>query len=108
DSVYGHKVVGVPGTVRGMALAHAKFGKLPWKDVVLPAVRLAEQGFVLDGAVASSLNGIVADAEGFPELKRVFGKSGGSADWRAGDRLVQKDLGATLRQIAEEGPDAFY
>src|SRR5262249_59268695 len=53
DGLYGHKVVGVPGTVRGMALAHRKFGKLPWKDLVMPAVRLAEEGFVLDAAVAS-------------------------------------------------------
>ena len=39
-----HKAVGVPGTVRGLALAHQKFGKLPWKDVVMPAVKLAEEG----------------------------------------------------------------
>ncbi len=51
-----HKAVGVPGTVRGMALAHKKFGKLPWKDVVVPAVKLAEEGFIIDGALAGSLN----------------------------------------------------
>ena len=38
-----HKAAGVPGTVRGLALAHQKFGKLPWKDVVMPAVKLAEK-----------------------------------------------------------------
>ena len=43
-----HKAAGVPGTVRGLALAHAKFGKLPWKDVVLPAVKLAEDGFTVN------------------------------------------------------------
>src|SRR5436190_2817433 len=45
DNWYSHKAVGVPGTVRGLALAHQKFGTLPWKDVVLPAVELAEKGF---------------------------------------------------------------
>src|SRR5262245_38562435 len=59
DSWYGHKPVGVPGTVRGLALAHQKFSRLPWKDLVTPAVQLAENGFVVDAALASSLNWIV-------------------------------------------------
>jgi gamma-glutamyltranspeptidase/glutathione hydrolase len=104
----GHKVVGVPGTVRGMALAHQRFGKLPWKDVVMPAVQLAEEGFAIDASLAMSLNGVVAGSSEFPELRRVLGKKDGSADWIAGNRLVQKDLGKTLRLIAEQGPDAFY
>jgi gamma-glutamyltranspeptidase/glutathione hydrolase len=107
DTWYSHKAVGVPGTVRGLALAHARFGKLPWKEVVLPAVKLAEEGFLIDDALANSLNNIVCSASDFPELRRVLGKNG-SADWRAGDRLVQKDLGRTLRLIAEQGPDGFY
>ena len=45
ESWYTHKAVGVPGSVRGLYLAHSKFGKLPWKDVVAPAVKLAEEGF---------------------------------------------------------------
>jgi gamma-glutamyltranspeptidase/glutathione hydrolase len=108
DSWYGHKPIGVPGTVRGLALAHQRFGRLPWKDLVMPAVRLAEDGFVIDEALASSLNWIVSSAGEFPELRRVLGKNNGAADWRAGDRLIQKDLGATLRLIAEKGADAFY
>ncbi len=107
DSHYSGKVVGVPGTVSGLALAHRRFGKLPWHDLVEPAVRLAEDGFAMDGPLAGSLNGIVGQAEGFPELRRVYGKPGGG-EWRAGDRLVQKDLAATLRRIAGHGPDAFY
>jgi len=111
DGWYGHKVVGVPGTVRGLALAHERFGKLPWKDVVLPAVRLAEDGFLVDAALAHSLNWLVAGSDDFPELRHVFGKppeDGPSARWRPGDRLVQKDLARTLRLIAGQGPDAFY
>ncbi len=105
---YGHKVVGVPGTVRGLALAHARYGSLPWKDLVTPAVRLAEEGFVLDEPHARSLNGVVKDAADFPELRRVYGKDGGKETWKAGDRIIQKDLARTLRLIAEQGPDAFY
>lgn len=106
DSWYSHKAVGVPGTVRGLALAHKRFGKLPWKDVVMPAVRLAEEGFILDAAVASSINWVVGESDESSVLRRVFGKPGG--DWHAGDRMVQKDLARTLRLIAEEGPDAYY
>jgi gamma-glutamyltranspeptidase/glutathione hydrolase len=108
DGLYGCKVVGVPGTVRGLALAHQRFGKLPWKDVVRPALRLADEGFLLDQTLASSLNAVVRDSGKFPELQRVLGKDGGAADWHEGDRFVQKDLAATLRLIAEDGPDAFY
>jgi gamma-glutamyltranspeptidase / glutathione hydrolase len=108
DSELGHKVVGVPGTVRGLALAHQRFGKLSWKDVVLPGVRLAEEGFALDGFTASSISSLVASSGEFPELQRVFSKPEGGAHWKAGDRLVQKDLAATLRLIADDGPDAFY
>jgi gamma-glutamyltranspeptidase/glutathione hydrolase len=107
-SWFGHRPVGVPGTVRGMALAHQRFGRLPWKDLVLPAVRLAEDGFPLDGPLAASLNAVVSTSAEFPELRRVFGKDGGGASWKAGDRLVQKDLARSLRLIAEGGPDAFY
>jgi gamma-glutamyltranspeptidase/glutathione hydrolase len=107
ESIYTHRAVGVPGTVRGLALAHRKFGKLAWKDVVMPAVKLAEEGFLIDEALAGSLNWIVGTSSDFAELQRVFGKNG-KGDWEAGDRLVQKDLGRTLRLIADKGPDAFY
>jgi gamma-glutamyltranspeptidase/glutathione hydrolase len=103
-----HKASGVPGTVRGLALAHKKYGKLEWKDVVMPAVELAEKGFKINAALADGLNGILASPlTTNAEFQRVFGKPGGG-QWKAGDGLVQKDLGRTLRLIAEKGPDAFY
>src|SRR5262245_4490881 len=95
DSMYGHKVVGVPGTVRGLELAHKRFGKLPWKDVVQPAIRLADQGFVIGESLANSLSWIVLAAKDFPELQRVYGKGTGGDSWEDGDLLVQKDLAAT-------------
>jgi gamma-glutamyltranspeptidase/glutathione hydrolase len=101
-------LVGTPGTVRGLALAHRRFGKLVWKDLLAPAIRLADDGFLLDRALAASLNSALARSPDGTELRRVFGKDGGKARWQAGDRLVQKDLAKTLRRIAEEGPDGFY
>jgi gamma-glutamyltranspeptidase/glutathione hydrolase len=107
-ALYNHKVVGVPGTVRGLALAHQRFGKLPWHEVVQPAIHLAAEGIILDDTLANSLNWIVCSAKEFPELRRVYGKHGGKEDWEEGDLLLQPDLARTLRRIADEGPDAFY
>src|SRR5438552_3535353 len=72
DSPYSHRVVGVPGTVRGMALAHQKFGKLPWKQLVMPAALLAEKGYVLDKYHADSLNKLLVSTKKFAEFQRVF------------------------------------
>src|SRR5213595_1338184 len=82
DGRLTHKAVGVPGTVRGLYLAHQKYGKLPWKDLVLPAIQLAEDGFKLNTALARSLNNVVDTSAEFPELRRVLGKAGGQASWK--------------------------
>ena len=104
-----HRRVGVPGTVRGLALAHQRFGRLPWKQLVTPAVDLARGGFTLDAATAESLNSILkkTSRNDFSELHRVYGKPGGG-QWQAGDRLTQPALAATLERIADQGADAFY
>jgi gamma-glutamyltranspeptidase/glutathione hydrolase len=103
-----HRRLGIPGTVRGLELAHQKRGKKPWKDLVLPAAKLARDGFALDGATARSLNDVLRSAKGDEraELRRVFGKSTG--EWQAGDVLKQPDLARTLERIAENGADGFY
>jgi gamma-glutamyltranspeptidase / glutathione hydrolase len=106
DKPSSYAMAGVPGTVRGLALAHGKTGKLPWKDLVLPAVALAADGFAMDDALARSLNSGLAKSQKFPEFQRVLGKADGP--WKAGDRLVQPDLARTLRLIAEAGADGFY
>jgi gamma-glutamyltranspeptidase/glutathione hydrolase len=104
----GYLAPGVPGSVRGLAMAHTKFGKLPWKDVVMPGVHLAEQGFALSAALARSLNREVAGPMAkFPASAAAYGKPGGG-EWTAGDRLVLMDLGKTLRAIATDGPEVFY
>ena len=107
DSTYTHRVVGVPGTVRGMALVHQEFGKFSWKALIRPAIELAEKGYVLDKHHADALNKILATSKGFVELQRVFAKPDGQS-WKPGDRHLQPDLAETLRRIAEGGPDAFY
>jgi gamma-glutamyltranspeptidase / glutathione hydrolase len=107
DTIYSHRAVGVPGTVRGLALAHTRFGKLPWREVVAPALKLAEDGVVLDDYLAGSLNYLVSSSSEFPETVRNYGKNG-KADWNAGDRFIQHDLAKTLKLIQSDGADAFY
>jgi len=107
-SAFSHQASGVPGTVRGLALAHKQYGKLPWKDVVLPAVKLAENGFTVNAVLAGGLNNILASPNTTnPEFKQVYGKLN-SERWRPGDTLVLKELGRTLRGIAENGANSFY
>ncbi len=101
-------LAGTPGTVRGLALAHQRFGKLSWKELLAPALRMAGDGFPIDEALAASLDHVVARSPDFAELRRVYGKDGGKARWQAGDRLIQKDLAKTLHRIAEQGADGFY
>jgi len=123
----GYLAPGVPGTVRGLALAHKRFGKLPWKDVVMPAADLAKNGFAMAASLARSLNGEISGSTGrgarsqaagqtpapagpmqrFPASVAAYGKPGGG-DWAAGDRLVLADLAKSLSAIAIDGPDVFY
>jgi gamma-glutamyltranspeptidase / glutathione hydrolase len=104
----GYLAVGVPGTVRGFALAHARLGRLPWRQLVEPAVRLARVGFAISESLAAALNRELAGPmRPFPGSLAAYGKPDGSL-WRAGDRLVLPDLAETLSAIATAGPDAFY
>ena len=99
---------GVPGTVRGLALAHKRFGKLPWADLVRPAARLATGGFPLSKALAASLNSTIEKFMApFPSSVAAYGKPGGGT-WSEGDTIRLGDLGRTLEAIASKGPDAFY
>ena len=104
----GYLAPGVPGTVRGMALAHRQFGKLAWKDIVMPAATLAEKGFPLSDALARSLNREVSGSMArYPASVAAYGKPGGG-QWAAGDTIILADLGRTLRAIATKGANAFY
>lgn len=107
ESQFTHRAVAVPGTVRGMTLAHQRFGTLPWPKLIQPAIELARDGFIVDAPLAKTMNETVADSKQFSEFQKVFGKPGGGT-WREGDRLIQPDLARTLQLLADLGPDAFY
>jgi gamma-glutamyltranspeptidase / glutathione hydrolase len=109
DTQYSHKAVAIPGTVRGMAMVHRRFGTMPWRQLLQPAIELARDGFPVNRSLMDLLNTYLADkyTVGHAEFIRVFGKPGGGP-WVEGDRLIQPDLARTLQQLADLGPDAFY
>ena len=103
----GYRASAVPGTVAGLALAHKQYGKLPWKDVVLPAWRLAAEGVVLTPDEAFVFSWAQERMTESVAGQRTFYKPGGEL-FRAGEVLRQPDLAWSLKQIADHGADAFY
>ena len=105
DSILGWRAAGVPGTVRGLELAHKKYGSKPWARLVEPAVKLAGKGFEISDYAARSFR----EAKNLPqflESKRIFLKNG--AYFLAGDKLVQPELSAVLKRIGKLGARDFY
>jgi gamma-glutamyltranspeptidase/glutathione hydrolase len=103
----GYLAPSVPGTVAGLALAHKRFGKLPWADVVAPAILLARDGVTLTPDEAFVFGWGKERLSTSQAAKAAYYKSDGSM-YRAGETLKQPDLAWTLTQIAERGSDGFY
>jgi gamma-glutamyltranspeptidase / glutathione hydrolase len=104
----GYLAPGVPGTVRGLDLAHKRYGKLPWKNVMQPAIRLAADGFLLSRNLAQDLNRQLGGVMGrYPSSVAAYGKPGGG-NWMEGDRIILMDLAKTLEAIAAGGANVFY
>ncbi|HEX6939547.1 MAG TPA: gamma-glutamyltransferase [Longimicrobiales bacterium] len=104
----GPAAANVPGTVDGMWRAWKRYGsgRIPWAELLAPAIRLAEEGFVLDDALPTTL---ARERENFLKsegARRLFFPDG--EPLQPGDTLRNPDLAWTLRQIAEGGADAFY
>ena len=105
-STIGYLATGVPGTVAGLYKAHQKFGKLPWAELLQPAIDLAQDGFVLDRYQASSLLENNEIFNQFSSSRNIFTNQG--SPFSEGDVLVQTDLTVTLRKIQTHGRDGFY
>ena len=98
--------VGVPGTVAGLEWAREHYGTKSRSDLVAPAIALARDGFVLAPADTSLLRLGAPDFAADPATAAIFTRGG--EPYAVGDRLVQKDLAATLEAISAGGADAFY
>ena len=126
QAVAGGKSVGVPGNVRLLALAHKKWGKLEWKALFAPAIGLAEQGYRVTRPLAGAAGNLAPiwrgggrdldQADGrptrslldasFPDVAAIYAPGGKPV--AEGDTVRNPALGRLLRDIAEQGPDAFY
>ncbi|WP_298776220.1 gamma-glutamyltransferase [uncultured Empedobacter sp.] len=104
-SLYGQFAAGVPGTVDGMVKAHEKYGKLNWKELVQPAIDLAQKGFKITKQQASELTNKHDD---FVKYNSKINALTAKASWKEGDRLVQKELANTLKLIQQKGRAGFY
>ena len=105
-SVDGYLAAGVPGSVMGLETARQKYGTLPRAALIAPSIRLAEEGFILTRGDVDVLAEGTKAFHGQANVAAIFLKNG--EPFAPGDRLIQKDLAATLRAISAGGPDAFY
>jgi gamma-glutamyltranspeptidase / glutathione hydrolase len=106
ESVVGWRSVGVPGTVRGFELAHEKYGRKPWAELLNPAVALAEKGFPVSRWQMNSWKHAAPLLSQFPESQRIFLKGGAFYDWQ--ETFRQPELAETLGRIARLGAQDFY
>ena len=101
----GYLAGGIPGTVAGMWEAHQKFGSMPWKDLLKPAIQLAKEGFKVSPFMADSINRAHSSMKDYPSTVKIFFPE---FPLKPNHNLVQKDLAATLQRIAKNGRDGFY
>jgi gamma-glutamyltranspeptidase / glutathione hydrolase len=100
-----HLASGVPGTVDGMIKVHSKYGRLSFKDVIQPAIDLAEKGFPVTKRQAIDLN---SNRETFLVRNTMGTAFVNDSMWKEGDTLIQSNLAETLKRIRDFGRDGFY
>jgi gamma-glutamyltranspeptidase/glutathione hydrolase len=106
-SRFSHHSAGVPGTVAGFAAALHRGGTISLAEALGPAIKLAEEGFIVSRAFSRSVKARADLLRRWPSTRKVFFKADGTF-YEGGDLFVQKDLARTLRLIAEKGVKAFY
>ena len=104
-SLEGHLAAGVPGTISGLAAAHRKYGKLPWRMVVAPAIKLAREGFNVSELYTEQAKSKQKLLASNPAAREIFTRNG--QPLQPGEKLVQRDLARTLIAVARN-PQDFY
>jgi gamma-glutamyltranspeptidase/glutathione hydrolase len=105
-SLNGYLAAGVPGTVMGLETARREYGTLPRSRLMAPSIRLAQDGFILTRGDVDVLDAATAEFHNEPNVAAIFLNHG--SPFKVGERLVQKNLAATLRDISQGGTQAFY
>lgn len=101
-----HLASGVPGTVAGLLDVLERYGSLPLKEVIGPAIELADKGFELSYDLSSKLAGRMEQFRPHPASFAIFSRNG--KPWQQGERFRQRDLAATLKRIRRHGRAGFY
>ena len=104
---FSHQAAGVPGTVAGLIHAQERYGKLTLKQVIQPAIDLADKGFETSLALHMSLSARAERLAENAEAKRIYLQGGETAPV-PGTVLKQSDLASTLKRIRDKGADGFY
>ncbi len=105
-STHSFLSVGVPGTVMGLNEALSRYGSMSLKQVMAPAIRLADEGYVLKPGDIKILDTGTRKFASHPNAAAIFLNNG--KPWKAGERLLQPQLANTLKRIAAKGNDGFY
>lgn len=105
-SLWSHRASGVPGVIDGLYRAHQRFGRLPWPDVVAPAIRLAEHGFPVNQRFHDVIAGRADRFRQYPGAAELLLPN--DAPPEPGSVWRNPDIAATLRRMAEQGPAGFY
>ena len=98
--------VGVPGTVAGLHMAWTDNGRMPWRNLLAPAISLAREGFMVSDGLARSLREVLPQMKRYPASIAQFSRQG--VPYEMGDVLQQPDLARTLERIAEKQTRGFY
>lgn len=106
-STLGYKAAGVPGTVKGMTAMRDKLGTKPLAELMAPAIKMADEGFTVSIRQEETMADAAADFKKFPASSKYFLHKDGSI-YKAGEKLVQKDLAKTLKGISATDGDSFY
>ncbi|WP_060989938.1 gamma-glutamyltransferase [Photobacterium leiognathi] len=107
DAVVGGRSVGTPGTIKLLWRSHEQYGKLAWKSLFLPAIKLAKEGFVVSPRLAAMIEKDANNLSRYPATKAYFFDNDGNPI-KAGTKLTNPAYANTLLQIADYGPKAFY
>lgn len=107
DAQPGGKSVGVPGNLRMVALAHQRFGKLPWSALFQPAIRLARDGFKMSPRLYNALRKYPATGALSGEARAIFYQPDGQPK-PLGTTIRNPDFASYLEKLARLGPDSFY
>jgi gamma-glutamyltranspeptidase / glutathione hydrolase len=106
EAIPGGLSVGIPGVVKMLWLAHAKYGKLPWARLFEPAIKVAQDGFPVGPKLARTIQNFGRGAD-MPDIRAHFYHPDGTP-LREGEIYKDPEYAATLKKIAKQGPDGFY